>query len=45
MRRTAVKAGFGIGDENCRPFFKGKICETKEVMIKCKDSVPKREER
>lgn len=40
MSRTAVKQGFGIGDENYRPFFKVKICETKEVMIKHKDPVP-----
>lgn len=40
MSRTAVKEGFGIGDENYRPFFKVKICEAKEVMIKCKDPVP-----
>lgn len=44
MKRTAVKGGFGIGDENCWPFFKGEIYKTKEVMIKCKDPVPKMKE-
>lgn len=40
MSRTAVKEGFGIGDENYRPLFKVNIHEAEEVMIKCEDSVP-----
>lgn len=40
MSRTAVKEGFGIGDENYRPLFKVKICEAEEVMIEREDPVP-----
>lgn len=40
MSRTAVKEGFGIGDENYRPLFKFKIHKAEEVMIKGEDSVP-----
>lgn len=40
MSGTAVKEGFGIGDQDHRPFFKVKICKAKEVMIKRKDPVP-----
>lgn len=40
MSRTAVKEGFGIGNENYRPLFKVNICKAEEVMIKREDSVP-----
>lgn len=39
MSRTAVKEGFGIGDENYRPLFEVEICEAEEVMIKREDPV------